>query len=105
MREGRGIASAMELSESLRAVVEAHRPSIAMAVKIGEESAGSIGSGGTFESSAEGLPTHQVVHALAVMWYLYSTVCERYADSLGVAQNQLHGLITEHYNELRARQK
>jgi hypothetical protein len=93
----------MDLSDSLRAVAEEHAPTLLLAVKIGPEDGGTIGSGGHFESSARDLPAHQVIHGLAVLWYLYSTVCERYADTLGVPQNQLHGLITQHYNDLKAR--
>jgi hypothetical protein len=91
----------MNLNEAVQAVADSYGPCLVMAVQIGREEEGSIGSGGAFASSATQTPTHQVVHGLAVLHYLYSAVCERYADSLGVPQNQLHGLITAHYNALK----
>lgn len=93
----------MDLNQAVQALAEAHPSSLVMAVQIGREERGSIDSGGAFASSAAEAPPHEVVHGLAVLHYLYSAVCERYADSLGLPQNELHALITTHYNALRAR--
>jgi hypothetical protein len=92
----------MNLNQAVQALADAHPSCLVMAVQIGREERGSIGSGGAFASSVSQAPAHEVVHGLAVLHYLYAAVCERYADSLGVPQNELHGLITTHYNALRA---
>jgi hypothetical protein len=92
----------MNLNEAVQKLADAHPSCLVMAVQIGREDEGSIDSGGAFSSSVSDAPVHQVVHGLAVLRYLYSAVCERYADSIGIPQNELHTLITGHYNALRA---
>jgi hypothetical protein len=99
------VRSGMNLGESLRVVVNEHAPCIAVAVRIGEERDGGIGSGAALESSADGLETHRIIHGLAVMKHVYAVACERYAKSLGIAENNLHTLIAEHYNTLRTDEK
>jgi hypothetical protein len=91
----------MDLGQSLRVVVDQHAPSIALAVTIGQEEDGGIGSGAALESSADGLEAHRIIHGLAVLKHVYAVACERYAKSLGIAENNLHSLIAEHYNSLR----